>query len=148
MRVGAARDDEDVRAGRDVVHHVAALGLCTYKKPQRGNKRNRSHTQQHDQNNTTNKQPHEQIPPPHTQQRSKVARRLCVPPPTPGWVNSKTTTRSRKGQAGCIYNNAFDRLGRSGPNLEPGTVVICVINGSRNGLNMERKVGLCPETSG
>jgi len=45
-------------------------------------KRNKSHTQQHDKNNTTNKQPHERTPPPHTQQRSEVARSRCVPPHT------------------------------------------------------------------
>jgi len=36
------------------------------------------------------------------------------------------------------------RLGRSGPNLEPGTMHIHVTNGPRNGLNIGRKVGPCP----
>jgi len=35
-------------------------------------------------------------------------------------------------------------LGRSGPNLEPGTMRVYVTNGPRNGLNIGRKVGPCP----
>jgi len=35
-------------------------------------------------------------------------------------------------------------LGRPGPNLEPGTVRVDVINGSRDGLTIGRKVGLNP----
>jgi len=53
---------------------------------------NRSHTQQHDKNKTTNKEPHERTQP-HTQQRAKVARRRCVPPPTPGWVAAPKSKR-------------------------------------------------------
>jgi len=34
-------------------------------------------------------------------------------------------------------------LGRSGPNLQPGTLRVYVINGSRNGLNIGRKAGPC-----
>jgi len=36
--------------------------------------------------------------------------------------------------------------GRSGPNLEPGTVGVYVNNGSQNGLTIRRKVGPCPGT--
>jgi len=36
------------------------------------------------------------------------------------------------------------RLGRSGPNLEPGTMRVYVTNGPRNGLNIGRKVGPFP----
>ena len=44
--------------------------------------RETGHTQQqHDKNNIINKQPHERTRLAHTQQRSKVARRRCVPPP-------------------------------------------------------------------
>jgi len=35
-------------------------------------------------------------------------------------------------------------LGRSGPNLKPGTMRLYVTNGPRNGLNIGRKVGPCP----
>ena len=35
-------------------------------------------------------------------------------------------------------------LGRSSPNLEPGTMRVYVTNGPRNGLNIGRKVGPCP----
>jgi len=35
-------------------------------------------------------------------------------------------------------------LGRSGPNLEPWTMRVYVINGPRNGLHIGRKVGPCP----
>jgi len=35
-------------------------------------------------------------------------------------------------------------LGRSGPNLEPGTMRVYVTIGSRNGLHIGRKVGPCP----
>jgi len=37
-------------------------------------------------------------------------------------------------------------LGRLGPNLEPGTVVVYVINGSQNGLTISREVGPCTGT--
>jgi len=47
-------------------------------------KRNRSHTQTHVKNNTPND--HAKGTPPLAEQRSKVARRRCVSPPTPGWV--------------------------------------------------------------
>jgi len=33
---------------------------------------------------------------------------------------------------------------RSGPNLEPGKMRVCVRNGPRNGLNIGRRVGSCP----
>jgi len=36
------------------------------------------------------------------------------------------------------------QVGRSGPNLEPGTVPVYVTNGPRNGLNIGRKVGPLP----
>jgi len=35
-------------------------------------------------------------------------------------------------------------LGRSGPNLEPGTMHVYVTNGPRNALNIGEKVGPCP----
>ena len=35
-------------------------------------------------------------------------------------------------------------LGRSVPNLEPGTMRVYITNGPRNGLNIGRKVGPCP----
>jgi len=35
-------------------------------------------------------------------------------------------------------------VGRSGPNLEPGTMRVYVTNGRRNGLNICKKVGPCP----
>jgi len=35
-------------------------------------------------------------------------------------------------------------IGRSGPNLEPGTMRVHVTNGPRNGLNIGRRVGPCP----
>jgi len=35
-------------------------------------------------------------------------------------------------------------VGRSGPNLEPGTMRVYVTNGPRNGLDIGRKVGPCP----
>jgi len=41
------------------------------------------HTQTHDRNSTTNDHTKNH---PLTKQRSKVARRRCVPPPTTGWV--------------------------------------------------------------
>ena len=50
----------------------------------------------------------------------------------------------------CVYNGASYEaaqtpyLRRPGPKLEPGTVVVYVINASRNGLNIGRKVGPCP----
>jgi len=37
-------------------------------------------------------------------------------------------------------------LGRSGPNLEPGTMRVYAFNVPRNGLNIGRKVGPCPES--
>jgi len=37
-------------------------------------------------------------------------------------------------------------VGRSGPNLEPGTMRVCVTNGPRNGLNIGKRVGPCPES--
>ena len=58
---------------------------------------NRSHTHTRRQRTTpptsththttrTTPQPPKPTPPTNTSQRSKVARRWCVPPPTPGWV--------------------------------------------------------------
>jgi len=41
------------------------------------------------------------------------------------------------------WRTSFE-LGRSGPNLEPGTMRVYVTNGPRNGLNIGRKVGPCP----
>ena len=38
------------------------------------------------------------------------------------------------------------QLGRSGPNLEPRSVRAYVINGARNGLHIDGKVGPCPRT--
>jgi len=35
-------------------------------------------------------------------------------------------------------------VGRSGPNLEPGTMRVYVTNSPRNGLHIDRKVGPCP----
>jgi len=35
-------------------------------------------------------------------------------------------------------------LGKSGPNLEPVTMRVCVTNGRRNGLNIGTRVGPCP----
>ena len=46
-------------------------------------RRNRSHIQTHDKNNTTNDDTKNH--PPHLI-TIEVARRRCVPPPTPGWV--------------------------------------------------------------
>jgi len=37
-------------------------------------------------------------------------------------------------------------VGRSGPNLEPGTVGDDVNTGSQNGLTISRKAGPCPGT--
>jgi len=37
-----------------------------------------------------------------------------------------------------------NRVGRSGPNLEPGTMRVYVTNGPRNGLKIGRKVGPSP----
>jgi len=34
-------------------------------------------------------------------------------------------------------------VGRSGPNLEPGTMRVYVTNGPRNGLNIGKKIGPC-----
>jgi len=39
--------------------------------------------------------------------------------------------------------NTSCSLGRSGPNLEPGTLRVHFTNGPRNGLNIDRKVGPC-----
>ena len=36
------------------------------------------------------------------------------------------------------------QIGRSGPNLEPGTMRVYVTNGPRNGLDIGTKVGPCP----
>jgi len=38
------------------------------------------------------------------------------------------------------------RVGRSGPNLEPGTMRVYVTNGLRNGMHNGRKVVPCPES--
>jgi len=38
------------------------------------------------------------------------------------------------------------RIGRSGPNLEPGTMRVYVTNGPRNGFNIGGNVGPCPAT--
>ena len=46
--------------------------------------------------------------------------------------------------AGAIYLYLY--LGRSGPNLEPGTMRVHVTNGPQNGLNIGRKVGPRPES--
>jgi len=46
-----------------------------------------------------------------------------------------------------LYKELFfcrGQVGRSGLNLEPGTMRVYVTNGPRNGLNIGRKVGLCP----
>jgi len=42
------------------------------------------------------------------------------------------------------YSHLGLTLGRSGPNLEPGTMRVYLTNGPRNGLNSGRKVGPCP----
>jgi len=43
-----------------------------------------------------------------------------------------------------VHTSTNTGLGRSGPNLEPGTMRVYVTNGPRNGLNIGRKVSLCP----
>jgi len=48
---------------------------------------------------------------------------------------------------GC-FQGAHSILGRSGPNLEPGTMRVYVTSGPRNGLHIGRKVGPCPGTVG
>jgi len=72
-----------------------------------------------------------------------------------GWLIRAQTTRSKwiscKGQR-CsewvpqswtfIWGAGY--LGRSGPNLKPGTMRVYVTSGWQNGLNIDRKVGLCP----
>jgi len=40
----------------------------------------------------------------------------------------------------CVHTH----IGRSGPNLKPGTMRVYVTNGRQNGLNIGRKVGPCP----
>jgi len=39
---------------------------------------------------------------------------------------------------------AVHLVGRSGPNLEPGTMRVYLTNGPQNGLNIDRKVGPFP----
>jgi len=89
--------------GRDVSVSSCISNVSLGKSPS-VKKRNRSHTQTHNKNNTkhttrpeqhhketttrtTPSTPHSTTdpPPPHTQQRSTVARRRCLPPPTPVW---------------------------------------------------------------
>ena len=44
----------------------------------------------------------------------------------------------------CVLTLRCVGVGRSGPNLEPGTMRVYVTNGPPNGLNIDRMVGPCP----
>ena len=43
-----------------------------------------------------------------------------------------------------VVNIRYQKEKRVGPNLEPGTMRVYLMHGTRNGLNIGRKVGPCP----
>jgi len=51
-----------------------------------------------------------------------------------------------EGAAGRRGSQTTNSVGRSGPNLEPGTLVVYVIHSSQNGWTIGGKVGPCPGT--
>ena len=56
--------------------------------------------------------------------------------------NSHNVVRSHVPSPAWMWQLSW--LGRSGPNLEPGTMRVYVTNGQRNGSNIGRKAGPCP----
>jgi len=66
------------------------------------------------------------------------------PPPPP---HPPGGGRTERGPGWPLQDIRFV-LGRSGPNLEPGTMRVYATNGPRNGLNIGRKVRLCPGSRG
>jgi len=64
---------------------------------------------------------------------------MCTSPDCVYRVNEVDTTRLR-----VLTSQMVCMVGRSGPNLEPGTMLVDVTNGPRNGLHIGRKVGPCP----
>ena len=87
-------------------------------------KRHRSHTQTQDTNNTTND--HNKDPTPLTTQRSKVARRRCVAPPTPGSVLMNENTIHVRHVAGWEAEHLP-------PELHAGFLVLLVPSNTRGG---------------
>ena len=81
-------------AGKCVYMYICMYVSCTCKTINRSHA-HRTHRQRkhprHRHTHAHDKTP-KRTPPTSTQQRSTVARRRCVPPPTPGWVAAPQDT--------------------------------------------------------